>query len=142
MTSEVSLQILLHRICWVNFTVQKTLTSGTCRMELPLSPCQVEVATSAAEPLPAELRSHGSKLLAVARRLQKIRAEDAKAKAIVFVQWQELENKAFPAVAAGMGSTWGWHFMKKIIVLLQKYAKIGEKIRDTSSRCWFGHTRR
>ena len=69
------------------------LTSKRPHVELPLSPCQVEVATCAAEPLPPELRSHGSKLLAVARRLQTIRAEDPKAKAIVFVQWQELENK-------------------------------------------------
>ena len=87
-------------------------------MELPLSPCQVEVAASAAEPLPAELRSHGSKLLAVARRLQKIRAEDPKAKAIVFVQWQELENKAFSAVAAGM--SWDatcWDTLGKNLIL-------------------------
>lgn len=55
---------------------------------------QVEVGTAPAETLPAELRSHGSKLLAVARRLQKIRAEDPKAKAIVFVQWLNLEDKA------------------------------------------------
>ena len=76
------------------------LTSKRPHVELPLSPCQVEVATCAAEPLPPELRSHGSKLLAVARRLQTIRAEDPKAKAIVFVQWQELETKV---PAAGMG---------------------------------------
>ena len=73
-------------------------------LHVPATMIQVEVATSSVEPLPAELRSHGSKLLAVARRLQKIRAEDPKAKAIVFVQWQELENKA--AIAAGM--SWGW----------------------------------
>ena len=48
---------------------------------------------AAAEELSAELRRHGSKLLRVAQRLQKIRHEDPKAKAIVFVQWYELEHK-------------------------------------------------
>ena len=50
-------------------------------------------AAAAAEELSPELRQHGSKLLRVAQRLQKIRQEDPKAKAIVFVQWYELEHK-------------------------------------------------
>lgn len=50
------------------------------------------------EALSPELRSQGSKVLAIARRLQRIRAEDPEAKAIVFVQWQELEQKVAHAL--------------------------------------------
>ena len=89
------------------------------------------MATSAAEPLPAELRSHGSKLLAVARRLQKIRAEDPKAKAIVFVQWQELENKAFPAVAAGMGCYPCAQIRKNLSILRSHHKRLKHIVLNT-----------
>ena len=73
---------------------------------------------AAAEELSPELRQHGSKLLRVAQRLQKIRQEDPKAKAIVFVQWYELEHKVTPSWGfvmeswsesgerSGFGKTW------------------------------------
>ena len=82
----------------------------------------MEVATSAAEPLPPELRSHGSKLLAVARRLQTIRAEDPKAKAIVFVQWQELENKVPAAGWDGM-LPWCWDAIGQNLSILRMHYK-------------------
>ena len=37
--------------------------------------------------------AHGSKLNAVANKLKQIRREDATAKAIVFVQWADLETQ-------------------------------------------------
>ncbi|CAL1168735.1 unnamed protein product [Cladocopium goreaui] len=93
---------IFHRDC-VRSALETNPKCPYCRAHAPKKSMssvllEVEVATSAAEPLPAELRSHGSKLLAVARRLQKIRTEDPKAKAIVFVQWQELENKVARAL--------------------------------------------
>lgn len=50
--------------------------------------------------LTPEQRAHGSKLCAVARTLCRIREEDATAKAIVFVQWADLEVKVARALRA------------------------------------------
>jgi SNF2 family DNA or RNA helicase len=46
-----------------------------------------------------EQRKHGSKLNAVAKTLREIRAADATAKAIVFVQWADLEEHVARALA-------------------------------------------
>ncbi|CAE7818718.1 RAD5B [Symbiodinium sp. CCMP2592] len=51
-----------------------------------------------AKELSPELRKHGSKLHAIATCLRKIRTEDATAKAIVFVQWEGLENRVAHAL--------------------------------------------
>jgi len=51
-------------------------------------------------PLPPALRAHGSKLNAVAERLRQIRNADAKAQAIVFVQWLGLESQVANALTA------------------------------------------
>ena len=50
------------------------------------------------EQLTPELRKHGSKLHAIAQCLRNIRADDPTAKAIVFVQWQELEDRVAAAL--------------------------------------------
>ncbi len=74
---------------------------------------------AAAEELSAELRRHGSKLLRVAQRLQKIRQEDPKAKAIVFVQWYELEHK----VSWEVGREVVWWFGKISIIFYNYVGK-------------------
>jgi SNF2 family DNA or RNA helicase len=43
-------------------------------------------------------KRHGSKLNAVAKRLREIRKQDPKAKALVFVQWVDLEGKMWRAL--------------------------------------------
>merc|ERR1712178_524481 len=61
-------------------------------------PVEAEPARPKPKLSPA-LRAHGSKLNAVAMRLKEIFNDDATAKAIVFVQWRDLEDKVAAALS-------------------------------------------
>eukprot|EP00929_Paragymnodinium_shiwhaense_P001824 TRINITY_DN102030_c0_g1_i1.p1 TRINITY_DN102030_c0_g1~~TRINITY_DN102030_c0_g1_i1.p1 ORF type:complete len:1008 (+),score=202.88 TRINITY_DN102030_c0_g1_i1:153-3026(+) len=50
--------------------------------------------------LPAAVRAHGTKVSAIATRLQQIRAGDSTSRVIVFVQWSEIEKKLAKAFQA------------------------------------------
>merc|ERR1711988_245269 len=68
-------------------------------MELKPPPAQEAVVQRPSKRMTMAWKKHGSKLNAVAQRLQKIRADDPAAKALVFVQWADLEAKVCNALA-------------------------------------------
>ena len=59
-----------------------------------IPPTQAKKKTKPAPPLPPAWRAHGTKLNALADLIRRIRADDKAAKAIVFVQWADLERQA------------------------------------------------
>jgi len=120
-TNDLSLLVMLpcshvfHRACVVPILENSSQcplcraaarSNGVSSVLLELEAGQSEPGAAAAEELSPELRQHGSKLLRVAQRLQKIRQEDPKAKAIVFVQWYELEHKVAAALTSHGLAAW------------------------------------
>eukprot|EP00930_Biecheleria_cincta_P048911 TRINITY_DN34167_c0_g1_i1.p1 TRINITY_DN34167_c0_g1~~TRINITY_DN34167_c0_g1_i1.p1 ORF type:complete len:995 (-),score=165.18 TRINITY_DN34167_c0_g1_i1:327-3272(-) len=79
----------------------RQLASAVMELQAPQ-----ETSTSSAsssqriKDLSPALRAHGSKLNAIAERLRQIRRDDNTARAIVFVQWLELENLVAKALQA------------------------------------------
>lgn len=78
---------------------QPVQTRDMSSLQLELHPPVAEPREPEPEvPLPPALRAHGSKLNAVALTLRRIREVDHTAKAIVFVQWANLEAKVAKAL--------------------------------------------
>ena len=75
----------------------RTMSSALLELQEGPSPEPSEPEVKLEEMAP-ELRKHGSKLHAIAKCLHKIRADDPTAKAIVFVQWKELEDRVAAAL--------------------------------------------
>lgn len=76
----------------------RTMSSVLLEVQESERPDRAERAEPEAKELSPELRKHGSKLHAIASCLRKIRTEDATAKAIVFVQWEGLQNRVAEAL--------------------------------------------
>ncbi|OLQ03141.1 DNA repair protein RAD5 [Symbiodinium microadriaticum] len=97
---------IFHTEC-IREALQKVPLCPECRA--PIKPSEIaSVVMELREPVPVELprdpemsqawKRHGSKLNAVARRLKEIRRQSPEAKALVFVQWADLEDKVCMAL--------------------------------------------
>jgi len=83
-------------------------------LQLELKPLNEATAEKQPEvPLTPAQRAHGTKLNAVACRLRQIREDDASAKAIVFVQWTDLEAQVEKALQAHGIPTLRYHTRAK-----------------------------
>jgi len=71
----------------------------TSSLQLELNDQQQESVPVCRKPSPLQ-RAHGSKLTAVAETLLKILREDADSKALVYVQWSDLECRVAAALSA------------------------------------------
>merc|ERR1712232_3342 len=67
-------------------------------MELKPPEPKLEDSTASLKEMSLAWKQNGSKLNAVAARLREIRGQDPKAKALVFVQWTDLEAKVCRAL--------------------------------------------
>ncbi|CAE7513671.1 RAD5 [Symbiodinium sp. CCMP2456] len=99
---------IFHTAC-IREVLQKSPLCPECRA--PIKPSEIaSVVMELREPVPVEpqlppdpemsqaWKRHGSKLNAVARRLKEIRRKSPEAKALVFVQWADLEDKVCMAL--------------------------------------------
>jgi len=77
--------------------VQKSQISSVV-MELKSPESERAEASSPSKNMSQAWKTHGSKLNAVAHKLRVIREEDSNAKALVFVQWADLEGKVCRAL--------------------------------------------
>eukprot|EP00439_Symbiodinium_sp_Y106_P013106 s1988_g1.t3 len=99
---------IFHTAC-IREVLQKNPFCPECRAPLKLSEiASVVMELREPEPVQPQLprdpdmsqawKRHGSKLNAVARRLKEIRRQSPEAKALVFVQWADLEDKVCMAL--------------------------------------------
>eukprot|EP00929_Paragymnodinium_shiwhaense_P064962 TRINITY_DN32616_c0_g1_i3.p1 TRINITY_DN32616_c0_g1~~TRINITY_DN32616_c0_g1_i3.p1 ORF type:complete len:1241 (+),score=264.55 TRINITY_DN32616_c0_g1_i3:81-3803(+) len=78
--------------------VQKTQISSLVMELKPPEPTPAPAEAAPAVAMSRAWKQHGSKLNAIAHRLRQIRAEDPQAKALVFVQWHDLEANVAAAL--------------------------------------------